>query len=93
MTETTNEKFEIIAKLFAKMMFYNDWQWENPNERVITMLMKDVGLYPFKNEDEMIAKTKVDEALYRKANIEIMSRPLINLFTDNETKMTENENH
>ena len=61
------EKLETIVKLFAKNMFYGNWKWETPNERVIEMLMKDIGLYPFPNEDVMIHITKVDEELYNKA--------------------------
>lgn len=72
---TNEQKFETIAKLFAKNMFYGNWQWETPNERVITMLMQDVGLYPFKDEDEMISKTPVDESLYKLAMETIEGRP------------------
>jgi hypothetical protein len=68
---TREEKLETIVKLFAKIMFYGEWQWETPNERVITMLMQEVGMYPFKDEDEMISKTPVSEDLYQKANKEI----------------------
>ena len=56
-----------IAKLFAKQMFYGEWVAECPNERVIEMLMKEIGLYPFINEDEMIKKTEVDESFYTNA--------------------------
>jgi hypothetical protein len=68
---TREEKLETIVKLFAKSMFYGKWKWETPNERVITMLMQEVGMYPFKDEDEMISKTLVSEDLYQKANKEI----------------------
>ena len=72
---TREEKLETIVKLFAKIMFYGEWKWETPNERVITMLMQEVGMYPFKDEDEMISKTPVSEDLYQKAIKEIPSRP------------------
>lgn len=65
------EKLETIVKLFAKCMFYGDWKWETPNERVIEMLMREVKMYPFTNEDTMISETKVDEELYKKAMIEV----------------------
>ncbi|NDB87250.1 MAG: hypothetical protein EB127_31895 [Alphaproteobacteria bacterium] len=31
------------------------------------MIMQDLGLYPFKSEDEMIQQTRVDEDLYKEA--------------------------
>ena len=65
--KTRNKTNETIVRLFAKAMFYGDWKWETPNERVITMLMQEIGMLGFKDEDEMIAKTKVKEKLYRKA--------------------------
>ena len=34
---TREEKLETIVKLFAKVMFYGDWKWETPNERVIAL--------------------------------------------------------
>jgi hypothetical protein len=68
---TREEKLETIVKLFAKIMFYGEWKWETPNERVITMLMQEVGMYPFKDEDEMISKTPVSEDLYQKVIKEI----------------------
>lgn len=71
---TREEKLETIVKLFAKIMFYGDWEWETPNERVITMLMQEVGMYPFKDEDEMISKTQVSDELYKQAIKEITSR-------------------
>jgi hypothetical protein len=71
---TREEKLETIVKLLAKSMFYGEWKWETPNERVITMLMQEVGMYPFKDEDEMISKTPVSEDLYQKAIKEIPSR-------------------
>jgi hypothetical protein len=64
---TREQKLETIVKIFAKIMFYGDWKWETPNERVIEMLMRDVDLYPFPNEDAMIFSTKVDENLYVEA--------------------------
>jgi hypothetical protein len=71
---TREEKLETIVQLFAKTMFYGDWGWETPNERVIEMLMKEVGYYPFKDEDEMIYKTLVSDDLYKKAIKEIPTR-------------------
>ena len=71
---TREEKLETIVKLFAKSMFYGDWKWETPNERVITMLMQEVGMYPFKDEDEMISQTQVSDELYKQAIKEITSR-------------------
>jgi hypothetical protein len=70
---TREEKLETIVKLFAKIMFYGEWKWETPNERVITMLMQEVGMYPFKDEDEMISKTLVSKDLYQKVIKEITS--------------------
>jgi hypothetical protein len=61
------DKLETLAKLLAKSWFYGKWDWETPNERVMQMLMQDLGLYPFKNEDEMIQQTRVDEDLYKEA--------------------------
>jgi len=81
------EKLETIVKLFAKNMFYGDWEWETPNERVITMLMQEVGMYPFKNEDDMISKTPVSEELYQKAIKEIPTRQV----KDDESKTSEQE--
>lgn len=57
------DKLETLAKLLAKTWFYCDWKWESPNERVMQMLMQDLGLYPFKDEDEMIQQTKIDDGL------------------------------
>lgn len=73
---TREQKLETIVKLFAKIMFYGDWKWETPNERVIEMLMKDVDLYPFPNEDAMIFSTKVDEELYKEAVQKVEGRYL-----------------
>lgn len=61
------DKLETLAKLLAKSWFYGDWEWENPNERIMQMLMQELGYYPFKNEDEMIYHTRVDEDLYKEA--------------------------
>jgi len=63
-----NEKMEAIVKILAKQWFYGDWKAETRNERVQQMLMEELGLYPFKNEDTMIRKTQVDELLYEIAN-------------------------
>ena len=71
---TREEKLETIVKLFAKIMFYGDWEWGTPNERVITMLMQQVGMYPFKDEDDMISKTPVSDDLYKKAVKEVSPR-------------------
>ncbi len=71
---TREEKLETIVKVFAKIMFYGDWKWETPNERVITMLMQEVGMYPFKDEDDMISKTPVNDELYKKATKEVPPR-------------------
>jgi len=71
--------YETIVKLFAKIMYYGDWKWDTPNERVITMLMQEVGMLGFKNEDEMIAKTKIDENLYKEAAQIIPSMPIKNI--------------
>ena len=59
-----DNNFEIIAKVMAKCMFYGKWVAETPNERVIEILMRREGLYPFKDEDTMIEKTKIDEKFY-----------------------------
>ena len=61
-------KLETLAKLLAKTWFHCDWKWESPNERVMQMLMQDLGLYPFKDEDEMIQQTQVDDELYKEAS-------------------------
>jgi hypothetical protein len=70
--DNRKDKLETLAKLLAKTWFYCDWKWESPNERVMQMLMQDLGLYPFKNEDEMIQQTKLDDdldkELYKEAN-------------------------
>ena len=70
-------------------MFYGDWEWETPNERVITMIMQEIGMYPFKNEDEMISKTKVDENLYAEAVKKIPGRK-IDEDKEKEHKINEN---
>lgn len=79
---TREQKLETIVKLFAKAMFYGDWKWETPNERVIEMLMKEVDLYPFPNEDAMIFSTKVDEELYKRALTEVPSRQVVSQNTE-----------
>jgi len=66
--DNRKDKLEILAKLLAKTWFYCDWKWESPNERVMQMLMQDLGLYPFKDEDEAIQQTQVDDELYREAS-------------------------
>lgn len=71
---TREQKLETIAKIFAKIMFYGDWKLETPNERVIEMLMREVDLYPFPNEEAMIFSTKVDEELYQESIKKIESR-------------------
>ena len=70
---TREEKFETIVKVLAKCMHW-DWNWETPNERVIEMLMREVDLYPFPDEDVMIRQTKVDDELYERATKEIPAR-------------------
>jgi len=75
------EKLETIVKLFAKAMFHGGWEWETPNERTIEMLMTEVGYYPFDDEDDMIAKTPVDEELYAQAREKIPTRPSGNIYT------------
>ena len=62
-----NQRLKTLAKLLAKSWFYGEWEWENPNERIQQMIMQDLGYYPFKDEDEMIRKTRVDEDLYKEA--------------------------
>lgn len=68
MVDNRKDKLETLAKLLAKIWFYCDWKWESPNERVMQMLMQDLGLYPFKNEDEMIQQTQVDDVIYKEAS-------------------------
>ena len=65
--ESHSQRLETLAKLLAKTWFYGEWEWENPNERIQQMIMQDLGYYPFKDEDEMIRKTRVDEDLYKEA--------------------------
>jgi len=83
---TREQKLETIVKLFAKSMFHGDWKWETPNERVIEMLMKEVGYYPFKDEDEMIYHTSVDDNLYKQAIKEVEGRYLGNGDTEKFTE-------
>ena len=61
------EKLDAVVKLFSKIMFYGDWKWETANERTIQMLMTELGYYPYKDEDDMIAKSSVGEELYQEA--------------------------
>ena len=61
------DKLETLAKLLAKSWFYGNWEWETSNERIMQMLMQDLGYYPFKSEYEMIQQTRVDEDLYKEA--------------------------
>jgi hypothetical protein len=61
------EKLETIVKLLSKSMFYEYWKWETPNQRVIEMLMREVGYWDYEDEDDMIQKTFVDEELYQKS--------------------------
>lgn len=79
---TREEKLETIVKLFAKSMFYGKWEWETLNERVIEMLMREVDLYPFPNEDAMIFSTKVDEELYKRAITEVPTRQVVSSNTE-----------
>ena len=65
------EKLETLAKLLAKTWFYGDWKWETPNERVMQMLMEELGLYPFELEEDMIRHTEVHSILYKQAAKEI----------------------
>jgi hypothetical protein len=64
---TEEEKALIIVKLLAKCMFYGEWKWETTNERVMELLMRELGYYPIENEDEMIAKTIIPDELYQRA--------------------------
>lgn len=73
--KTRSEKLDVLARLLAKSWFYGKWQWETPNERTMQMIMQELGYYPFKDEDKMIRKTRVDEDLYKQA---VDSVPLIN---------------
>lgn len=65
------EKLETIVKLLSKSMFYEYWKWETPNQRVMEMLMREVGYWDYEDEDDMIQKTFVDEELYQKSIMEI----------------------
>lgn len=58
------EKMQYVVKILSKIMNSCGWVWETPNERVMQMLMEELGLYPFDDEDEMIKNTKVPEELY-----------------------------
>lgn len=61
-----------VCKVLAKCWYYGDWKWETPNERVMEILMRQLELYPFYDEDKMIEKTKVEDELYELAIKEIM---------------------
>jgi hypothetical protein len=87
---TREQKLETIVKILAKVMFYGDWKWETPNERVIEMLMREVDLYPFPNEDAMIFSTKVDENLYVEARERVKGRYTVQ--TEEVTKVFDNHN-
>jgi hypothetical protein len=69
-----DDRLESLAKLLAKSWFYGDWKWESPNERAMQMIMQDLGLYPFNDEDEMIRKTQVDDELYKQSIKEVSTR-------------------
>jgi hypothetical protein len=64
---TRDEKMQAIVKILAKQWFYGDWIAETPNERVQEMLMRELGLYPFDSESDMIIHTQIDESIYKKA--------------------------
>jgi len=68
---TDDQKKDAIVKLLAKAMFYGDWKWETPTERVMTMLMTELGFYPINNESQMIDITQVDKSLYERAKREV----------------------
>jgi len=62
-----SERLDVLAKLLGKVWFYEDWEWQTPNERVMQMIMQELGYYPFKSEDEMIQRTRIDEDLYKQS--------------------------
>jgi hypothetical protein len=64
---TRSGRLDVLAKLLGKVWYYGEWKWETPNERIMQMIMQELGYYPFKNEDEMIRETRVDEDLYKQA--------------------------
>ena len=74
-TLTPYGKLGVLAKILAKTMYYGDWKWENPNERVMQMIMEDLNLYPFTDEDDMIKKTSVEEGIYLTANERVKGTP------------------
>lgn len=80
------DKYKTIVRLFAKAMFYGDWKWESPNERVIEMLMRDLGLLGFKDEDEMISETKINSELYQDAITLIPTRKSVEEKNSDESK-------
>lgn len=61
------KKCETIVKVFAKCMYYGEWKYESPNERVIEFIMREIGYWPFESEDVMITSTWIVEDLYSKA--------------------------
>lgn len=61
------EKLETLAKILAKCWYYGNFKVETPNERVMQMLMCELGYFPFNDEDEMIKQTKVNDELYKEA--------------------------
>jgi hypothetical protein len=62
-----------FAKLFARSMFYGNWKWETANERMMELLMRELGYYPIKDEDEMIRITSIPDDLYERAKAAIPS--------------------
>lgn len=72
------DKLEMVARLFSKAMFHGDWIWETPNERTMEMLLRELGYWPFEDEDDMIKKTPVPEGLYKLAIEAIPTRPSLN---------------
>ncbi len=77
---TRSERLDVLARILGKVWFYGDWKWETPNERVMQMIMQDLGYYPFKNEDEMIRETEVDSNLYKQAIEQIKTRQVMKLY-------------
>lgn len=58
------ENFKVIAKCLVKAMYYGNWTAETPNERIIQMLLEKEGLWPIKDDDELIEKTEIVQSLY-----------------------------
>lgn len=71
---TRSERLDVLARLLGKVWFYGEWKWETPNERVMQMIMQELGYYPFKNEDEMIQHTVVNQDLYKQAIQQIKTK-------------------